>query len=519
MASTIGKVAAIFTADTGGLLAGVKGAASSLKGMEGDVASLANRVGVLTAIQVTQFFQQIASSAMQVGRELVQMGAAEADVIDNTSKLADRLGMTYGELSSLALAGDLAGVSLDTLGTASTKADVALVRAAGGSKTAQAAFDGIGLSVSDLQSMSPAERFAAIADAINELPTPAAKAEAAVRLFGKAGAGLLPLFNEGGDAIRQAAAEAQKFGLNLTNLQGKNVEAMNDSFTRAQSAIKGVIQQVVAYLAPAIENVANTFSDLIGDIGGANIGQTIGRAILDAAIEFAKIADSFVANSQQIWNYVSQVGGQWLAVFEVGQRAFSFLKGVVDIFQIAFTSIVAAFTGVGEALIGAAVSIGEAMGYDTPGLDAALAGLQAFNQELGNGLGQNAQSAATNFNDAIFGGSEIDDAAKAIAGPWESTIRAGIDRAEEAINTVDEVTDKPFEIDEHVEVQVKLDEAVKGLDSRSREGIAEMFRLMRNDGRGEQETQTALLARIAENTEPGGDDGSTDFEILAGAGA
>jgi hypothetical protein len=520
MAATIGKVSAVFTASTSGLTSGVSAVGSSLGKLEGDVASLKSGMGTLVAINVAQFMSQVATSVGRVVSSFVSMGQEQADVIDKTSKMAERLGMTYKEFSSLSLAADLAGVSMEQITAASTKADVALVRAAGGSKMAQAAFDGIGLSVADLQAMSPAERFQAISNAIAELPTPAARAEAAVRLFGRAGAELLPLFNSGADAINQATQDAQRFGLALTNVQGKNVEAMNDAFTRAQSAIRGVIQQVVAYLAPAIENVTNTFTDLIGNIGGANIGQFIGRAILDAAVYFARIADVFVSSSQQIWSYVSQVGGQWLAVFNVGQRVFSFLAGVIDIMEVAFGSIVAAFTGVGEALLRGAVNIADAMGRETPGLDSALAGLEAFNDTLGDGLGDSASSAATNFNDAIFGDTnQIEQAGQAIAGPWESMIQEGIDRAEDSINTVDEITSRPFEVEENVEVKVKLDEAVKGLDSRSREGIAEMFRLMRGQNSTTEKDQLAALERIEENTRPV-DDGSMDlFDLAPAAGA
>ena len=53
-------------------------------------------------------------------RTILSMAGAESEVIDNTSKLARRLGMTYGELSGLALAGNLAGVSMDTIGKAAT---------------------------------------------------------------------------------------------------------------------------------------------------------------------------------------------------------------------------------------------------------------------------------------------------------------------------------------------------------------------------------------------------------------
>jgi hypothetical protein len=101
----------------------------------------------LVAINATQLFASVASSALSSVRSLLSFAQAQAEVIDSASKLAARLGMTYGEFAGLSLAADLAGVSMDTIGKASQKAEIAFAKAAGGSKIATAAFAGLGLSV------------------------------------------------------------------------------------------------------------------------------------------------------------------------------------------------------------------------------------------------------------------------------------------------------------------------------------------------------------------------------------
>ena len=50
-----------------------------------------------------------------------------------------------------------------------------------------------------------------------------------------------------------------------------------------------------------------------------------------------------------------------------------------------------------------------------------------------------------------------------------------------------------------------VNEAIKGIDSRSAEGVAEMFRLMRGQGADVQQQQLTVLEKIAENT-AGGED-------------
>jgi hypothetical protein len=507
--ATIGKVSAVFTASTSGLRTGVNQAAQSMQQMQQSVAGLRGQLSTLTAISGAQLFGQIASAASQAVRSLISFGQSQAQVIDDTSKLAARLGMTYGELAGLSLAGDLAGVSMDTIGAAVTKADVAFVRAAEGSKTAADAFASIGLSLDNLQGLSAAERFDAIVDAIAALPTEAQRAEAAVQLFGRSGAQLLPLFAGGAEGIAAARAEAERFGLALTGMQGQNVEAMNDAFTRAQQAVAGVVQQVVAYLAPAIEGVTTAFSDLVGNVGGATIGQTIGDGILQGARFLAQIGDSLIQNLSGVWQYVSQVGAQWAGVYELGNRVASFFAGVGDTLQAAFGILIMGITGPVESLIDAAVRIGNALMLDTSGLEQARAGMEAFNDTLGDGITENLQSAASNF--AATFAEQAAAVGEAIPGPLTQTIDDAIAAAQAAAAAVDVAEKQTIEVQTTQRIDAReLREAVQGTDSRSTEGIREMFRLMRGDSGNVQERIAAATERAAaalENQEP------DDFDV------
>ena len=305
--ATIGKVSAVFTASSAGLKAGVNDASSAFKKLAGDVAGLRSGMRSLVAIQGAQLFGQVASAASSAARSFISMGIAQADVIDGQADLANRLGMTYGELAGLGFAGAQVGVSMDAIGKAATKADVAFVKASQGSKLAQAAFDGIGLSVADLQAMSPAERFRAIADSISALPTAAERSRAAIQIFGKAGAELLPMFEGGAGAISAATEEAARFGLALSNDQAASVNSMSDAFAKAQMAVQGIVGQVVAYLAPAIQGVTDTFLNLVGGIGGANIGQFIGEGIIAGASFLASIADWMISGIGSAFEYAGTV--------------------------------------------------------------------------------------------------------------------------------------------------------------------------------------------------------------------
>lgn len=490
-----------------------RGLGAATSAASSGVDRLAGKLNTLIAINAAQLFGQIAYAASNAARSVIRFAGDQAQAVDGTSKLSRRLGLTYGELSGLSLAGDLAGVSMDTIGKAATKADVAFVKAAQGSTQAQAALAGVGLSVDQLQNKSPAERFQMMADAIAGLPTPAERARASIALFGKSGADLLPLFEGGAGSIRNATDEAQRFGLALTDQQGQAVENMNDAFTRAYSAIQGVVQQVVAYLAPALQSVTDTFTNLVGGIGGANIGQFIGEGILAGAEFFATVADAIISGLSSVWEYVSSIGVQWSAVWEAGNRVGAFLSGVGNTMKFIFGAAILGLTGPITALLKGADFLAKRVGVDL-GVDGFLAGADAFNQSIVDGMTDASNAAAADFGRAFGEGGA---AAEAQKGPVSTMIGDAVKAAREAANARNEAARTvvpqagPKPPPEQAAFTGPSSEALKGTDSRSREGIAEMFRLMRGDTGNVQEQQLAALQQIADNTSEADDMDTVDI--------
>lgn len=522
MASTIGKVRAVFTASTSGLTAGVNSASGSMRRLQADVAGLRSGMGSLNAIQGAQLFGSVVSGATSAARSLISMGAASAQAISASSDLAQRLGLTYGELAGLSNAADQFGVSEEQLGGAMTRLQVAFAKAAGGSAQATAAFQRIGLSVADLNGMTANEQFEAIAEAISKLPTEAERAAAAVSLFGRSGAALAPMFAQGAAVLRAASEEADKFGLKLNNAQASDVKTMFNSFKDVQDVIQGVINQVTAYLAPAVTAITTAFTDFVGSVGGANIGQAIGEGILQGARFFAQIADYFVEQSSTIWEYASQIGGQWNAVWEVGQRIADYFSGVGRFWEAVFKGVASLIAGMAGRLLTAAGKLaGSIPGWGGVGdqLKAAGRSLTQSSKEMWTDAGGALKKAGENMNNALFGRNDAEKAGEAIAGPWTKTIDQAIAAARDAADNVDVATKQEVDINQVVEVK-GIKEAVQGIDSRSSEGLKEMFRIMRGDtGNNVAEQQLGELRGIRQAIED--QDGGMDADIveIAAAGA
>jgi hypothetical protein len=502
-----GKVNVSITASTGGLTAGLSRAGKSLGGFASTVGSALNPLRMLGRVAGSTFGQlSMFSMAQSAVNTFTSMTSAAAESIDVQSKLSRRLGTTYGELAGLKLAGDLAGVGIEQIGTAMTKSDVAMQKAVGGSKQAQQAFANLGLDAGQLQGMSSADRFKAIASAIANIQSPAERAAAAVALFGRSGATLLPLFEGGAEALALTTKEAERFGLTLTNAQAQNVENMNDSFTRVYASIQGIVQQIVSHLAPAVTGIAKTFTDYVGRIGGADIGQQIGAALLDAAEYLAGVGDYLIANFapsiQKVFAYLSQVGGQWNSVFQLGSRVASFFAGIGRLLQTAFGLIILGITGPVEGLLYAAKKIGDALGFDTSGIDSAVQGMNAFNKQVSKDIDKNFAKAGENFS-AAFADTVGPSAGEAIATPLTDAVQRFRDAAQSAASSVDKAQTQAGS-QSSVVAQVRINSAdLKAIVVGSSEG--ESFRNSIMRGADPRLDVKEDAKRTADNTERAAD--------------
>lgn len=216
--------------------------------------------------------QAIGAKMAGVGAAVSLAGAGIAVAIrgqlnaaDEMSKAAQKFGVPIETLSRLKYAADLSDVSLETLGKGLGQLSKKMVDATDGNKSAVATFAALGVSVTDASGkLRPTEAVMTdLADRLAKMPDGAAKTAAAMELFGKSGAEMIPLLNGGGAALREMADEADRFGLTISERTGKAAEAFNDNITRLHAAMSGLALQLAAALAPALEAISTKVVDLV----------------------------------------------------------------------------------------------------------------------------------------------------------------------------------------------------------------------------------------------------------------
>ena len=245
---------------------------------------------------------KLSAGFVSLGKRVLGLGAAFASVNsvlnavkvgDDLAKAALKSGIAANAFTELAHAAKMTDVDLGSLSTALKKMQVTLSEAGSGGKAAEKTLAALGLSFEKIKALSPDQQFELIADRISQLQVPADKTRAAVELFGRAGADLLPLFEQGAEGIRKARLEAQQLGQSLSATDLKRFQEADDAINRMKASFEALSKTIALELGPAISRVADSMRSVFGgqtsserlreELRLAELGvQSFGSMILDS---------------------------------------------------------------------------------------------------------------------------------------------------------------------------------------------------------------------------------------------
>ena len=232
----------------------------------------------------------VGNTLANLGTSMGSYAIGVANAADATNDLAQRTGIGVEALQSLQVAAKLGGV--DDATAAFQKMGIAIGKAIDNGDASD--FEKIGLNFEELAVMAPEDQFRAIAAAISAVPGEASRAAAAVAIFGKSGAELLP-FLANLDGVEE---RARRLGVVLSEKQIGNIGGMNDALDLARKSFDGITGQVVANLAPAVTSMVEeflAFVEAFGGEGGSGLANAVTAALFDGAEMLAEVFDRFSA--------------------------------------------------------------------------------------------------------------------------------------------------------------------------------------------------------------------------------
>jgi hypothetical protein len=122
-------------------------------------------------------------------------------------------------------------------------------------------------------------QFQTLANAISQIADPTERAAAAVSVFGRSGAELLPVFAELSQNLQLSQAFLAKFNGGITAAEKNKITAVNDAFTLVGKSIEIVAGKVLSELSPVLLEAAEGFVDFISKIDVSSVANTAAGAI------------------------------------------------------------------------------------------------------------------------------------------------------------------------------------------------------------------------------------------------
>lgn len=271
-------------------------------GLKGAQAGLA-KFGKSAAIGLAA----VTAGAVAAGAALGVAVKGAIDHADELSKTAQKVGVATEALSRLEWAAKLSDVSLEQLSGGLTKlsksmGDVAL----GKGGTAATAFKALGISVTDAAGKLKASDvvLSEVAAQFARLEDGSTKTALAVALFGRSGAELIPLLNSGADGLAEMAKESDRLGLTIGTKTGKAAEAFNDTLTRIQAVLGGVVNKVMEAALPALQE----FASFLASPEFASAAQTFATTAIELLKGVAQAIVGITNAARDLFTYLSANG-------------------------------------------------------------------------------------------------------------------------------------------------------------------------------------------------------------------
>jgi methyl-accepting chemotaxis protein len=252
---------------------------------------------------------------------LTTMAKGAIDAADNLNDLSQRTGVSVESLSRFGAAANDSGSSVDEVAKAMGKLSKSIVDPA---SKANEALKSIGVSATDASGkIRPMDDVMLdIADRFAKMPDGAQKTALAMELFGKSGMNLIPMLNQGRDAL-------SKYNATMTTEGAQAADKFNDSLNEIARVVAGPFNQAVTALLPLITQIAE------GLAGAITAFTQLPAPVQGAVLVVGALAAAFLALAPAI-----------SAIITIGPALAAGLAGL----GAAFGAIVPIVTGLGTVL-------------------------------------------------------------------------------------------------------------------------------------------------------------------------
>lgn len=260
MAAKVSSLTGSLTLTVAGWTQGLKQATKDAEALKKSVKPVADFAGSIG--------KAMSAAGALVGGALLGMARSAANYGDEMLEASQKTGIGTKQLAALRLVAESSGSSFEGITAGVSKLSTSMFEATTKGGEAAKTFQALGISVKDsngkLREASDvlpeiAGKFASMRDGTE-------KTALAIKLFGKAGADLIPALNGGAEAILNAQRATEKYNVAITEAEAALGDEFNDTLGETSLAMKGLSVQIGNALLPSLIKMVGTVNNVIAAV-------------------------------------------------------------------------------------------------------------------------------------------------------------------------------------------------------------------------------------------------------------
>ena len=326
------------------------------------MSAFAVALGNLAADAIKDGIRFIKDSVKAIAEYFIDATKGAAAYADEILTLSSQTSLSTQTLQEYRYMADLTDTSLETITGSLTKLTKNMDAARDGSASAAAAFDTLGISVtnSDGTLRTSDEVFQEAITALGSISNEAERDALAMNIFGKSAKDLNPLIEAGGDAIEAFRQEAQDMGYVLDTDTLEKMGAVQDGFDRLGLAAESAKNQIGAaigqFILPYLNQLVGAVQALVGSGDVDKFVSEISGMLNGLLNEIASALPSILkAGGEIIGKLIMGINDMLpklvpVALDVITQLSNFLIDNLPTIVETATKIIIALVTGIGNAL-------------------------------------------------------------------------------------------------------------------------------------------------------------------------
>lgn len=235
---------------------------------------------------------------------------------DEIGKLSREIGISTQNLSEMQGVLELTGGSFEGYTQSLRRMQRSVTDFADGSASMKEAFSSIGLTLEDLQGLSPEEQFDAITRGLAGVADESLRSARAQEIFGRNSRTVLRLVTTGADEIARLREEQRQMGNSLDSNTTAAAERFNDAIARMGQSLRGAVVTAVGEnidsMAQSMETIVSLIPPVIKAVAFvAQLVRGAGQLLGGGAATLGALASG---NFAQAGNIIRDVGSDVFGV-------------------------------------------------------------------------------------------------------------------------------------------------------------------------------------------------------------